>query len=58
MGADDEVGVVSFGNTATHVYHGGNKVVTITGAAEKTAATTAIDDIDFTGCTYMGQGLD
>ncbi len=58
MGADDEVGVVSFGNTATHEYHGGNKVVTITGAAEKTAATTAIDDIDFTGCTYMGQGLE
>jgi subtilisin family serine protease/Mg-chelatase subunit ChlD len=58
MSADDEVGVVSFGTTATHEYHGGSGVVTITGAAEKTAAKAAIDGIAFDGCTYMGQGLE
>jgi len=58
MTADDEVGVVSFGSTAKHEYHSGDEVVTITGLAQKDAAKTAIDTINFGGCTYMGQGLE
>ncbi len=57
MKADDHVGVVSFGNDAKHEYAASNKVVKINGNTEKDAAKAAIDNIQFSGCTYMGQGL-
>ncbi|MCA9692288.1 MAG: S8 family serine peptidase [Myxococcales bacterium] len=57
MGVDDRVGVVSFGDSGAVHYHDAGKARLITGAAIRDAAKQAVDNINFGGCTYMGDGL-
>lgn len=59
LSIDDKLGIVSFGSTATVEYPAGlnPKLQTITGQAVREAAKAEIDGIAFTGCTYMGAGI-
>lgn len=59
LGINDQVAVVSFGNTGEVVYppSASPALVTITGQPIRDAAKTEIDSIDFSGCTYMGDGI-
>lgn len=56
--ADDKVGVVSFGDASKDEYAPGGALATITDATQQTAARAAIDAMTFSGCTYMGAGLE
>jgi subtilisin family serine protease/Mg-chelatase subunit ChlD len=59
MSVDDELAVVSFGNTGAVEYPPGASpaLQTIVGAATRTAANAEVDGITFGGCTYMGDGI-
>ncbi|GEM_PF-986667 len=59
MGIDDRLGVVSFGSTARVEYPPGAApaLQTIAGQPERDAAKSEIDGISFSGCTYMGAGI-
>lgn len=59
METADRVGVVSFADNATPVFAGDDgKVALIDENNVTESACDAIDDIDFGGCTYMGDGLE
>jgi hypothetical protein len=60
MGVDDEVAVVSFGDTGKVEYPTGASptLQTITGQVTRDAATNRIDAITFSGCTFMGDGIE
>lgn len=59
MSIDDHLGVVSFGSTSAVEYPTGAAptLQTITGQPVRDAAKTEIDGIAFSGCTYMGAGI-
>lgn len=59
MGVDDQVGVVSFGSTSTVEFPTGASptLQTITGQPVRDAAKTEVDGIAFSGCTFMGAGI-
>lgn len=59
MSIDDHLGVVSFGSTSVVEYPTGAAptLQTITGQSVRDAAMTEIDGIAFSGCTYMGAGI-
>ncbi|MDP7111435.1 MAG: S8 family serine peptidase, partial [Myxococcota bacterium] len=59
MEVDDQLGVVSFGTSATVEYSdaAGTGLETITGDTERVAAQNAVDQINFSGSTYMGGGI-
>ena len=57
MSIDDSVGVVSFGSTGNREYPTSGGPVQITDQTVRTAATNAIDNIAFGGCTFMGDGI-
>jgi hypothetical protein len=59
MGIDDQLGVVSFGDTGTVVYPTGAApaLQTINGQPIRDAAKAEVDGIVFGGCTFMGDGI-
>lgn len=59
MGIDDQLGVVSFGDTGVVEYPTGMAptLQTITGQPIRDAAKAEIDGVAFGGCTYMGDGI-
>jgi subtilisin family serine protease len=59
MSIDDQVGVVSFGNTGIVEYPTGASptIQKITGDSIRNAATNEISTMPFSGCTYMGDGI-
>lgn len=59
MSIDDHLGVVSFGSTSAVEYPTGAPPLlqTITGQPIRDAAKTEIDGIAFSGCTFMGAGI-
>jgi len=59
MSIDDHLGVVSFGSTSAVEYPTGAAptLQTITGLPVRDAAKTEIDGIAFSGCTFMGAGI-
>jgi subtilisin family serine protease len=59
MGVDDKIAVVSFGSTSKVEYPtgAGPALQTITGQPIRDAAMTEVDGIVFSGCTYMGAGI-
>jgi hypothetical protein len=59
MSVDDDVAVVSFGNTGNVEYPTGAAptLQTITGQPIRDAAKAEITGIAFGGCTYMGDGI-
>ena len=59
MGIDDQVGVVSFGNTGTVEFPaaGPANLQVITGQPVRDAAKGEIDGVAFGGCTFMGDGI-
>lgn len=58
MNFDDRVGVVSFGDTGAVEYGSPTNTELLVSNSDKVGARTAIDNISFSGCTYMGQGLE
>ena len=58
MNVDDQIGVVSFGSTGDIEYPPGPALETITGPPIRDDAKDEIDDIEFGGCTFMGQGIE
>ncbi len=59
MSINDELAAVSFGDDGQVEYPAGPSpnLQTITGDPIKNAAGTAVDNITFDGCTYMGDGI-
>ena len=57
MSVDDSVGVVSFGSTGRQEYPVSGGPALITSSGIRTAAITAVDNISFGGCTFMGDGI-
>ena len=59
MSVDDKLGIVSFGSTSKKEYPGNevDDLQTITGTEIRNQANSAISDIHFSGCTYMGAGI-
>lgn len=55
---DDRLGVISFGDNGIRETGTATSTVLLQNNMDKNAARTAIDDITFSGCTYMGQGLE
>jgi subtilisin family serine protease/Mg-chelatase subunit ChlD len=61
MTIGDSLGVVSFGNDGVVEYPAGAAPLTVTeliGQANKQDAKTAVDNVNFGGCTYMADGLE
>ena len=54
---DDELGVVSFGNTGTVEFPTPPGLRLIAGQPDRDAASNEIDGIAFGGCTFMGDGI-
>ena len=57
MNVNDSIGIVSFGDSSVVEYSDGATLQTISGQPIKDAARTAIDNIAFGGCTFMGAGI-
>ncbi len=57
LSIDDQLGVVSFGSDAQVEFPLGGALQTITGQPVKDAAAAEIDGMPFTGCTFMGAGI-
>ncbi len=57
LSVDDSVGVVSFGDQATQEFPAAGPPEVIVGQFTRDAATDAVDDIGFGGCTFMGDGI-
>lgn len=58
MGVDDQLAVVSFGSNSSIDYSAaGPALQTITGQPIRDAARTAVDNLVFGGCTFMGAGI-
>jgi len=55
---NDATGVVSFGTTGNMEFsNGSGGLVSITGDTERADAKNAVDAIAFSGCTFMGDGI-
>jgi subtilisin family serine protease/Mg-chelatase subunit ChlD len=57
MNINDGLGIVSFGTTAIREFPAAAALETITGQPIRDAARTEIDGIRFSGCTFMGGGI-
>lgn len=58
MTVDDSFGVVSFGDAATQEFPPGGGLATIVGPTTRDDGKTAVDNISFGGCTFMGDGIE
>lgn len=57
MGVDDAIGVVSFGDSGDEEYPGTGAPQQIVDQTTRDAATTAVNNVGFGGCTFMGAGI-